>query len=92
MISHVVNMVKEMENDTLVMLWVNAWVAHLLSVQRAAATVEGDQFSGNSNLSGYNEVVITRNTETIDAFLSCAIIVKVRTAHTSERIDVMTQA
>ena len=90
--SHVVNVIKEKENDALGMPWVNAWVAHLLSVQRATATVEDDQAAWNSNLSGYNEVVLTRNTETIDAFLSCVIIVKARTAHTGGRINVMTQA
>ena len=67
------------------MPWVNAWVAHLLSVQRATATVEDDQAAGNSNLSGYNKL-------TIDAFSSCVIIAKAGTAHTRQRINVMTQA
>ena len=92
MISHIINMIKEMGIDALVMPWVNAWVAYLLSVQRAAATLEDDQVAGNSNLSGYNKVVITKNTETIDAFSSCVIIAKAGTAHTSERINVMIQA
>ena len=42
MISCIVNVIKETEIDALVMPWVNAWVAHLLLVWRAAATVEGD--------------------------------------------------
>ena len=43
-------------------------------------------------MSRYDEVVITKNTNTIDAFLSHVIIVKAGTAHASERINVMTQA
>ena len=91
-ISHVVNMIKEKEIDALAISWVNAQVAHLLSVWRAAATVKDDQIAGNSNLGGYDEMVLIQNTETIDAFSSCVITAKASTAHTSERIDVMTQA
>ena len=39
-VSCVVNVMKEKEIDALVMPWVNAQVAHLLSVQRATARVE----------------------------------------------------
>ena len=92
MISHVINMIKEREIDTLVVPWVNAQMTHLLSVQRAAATVEDGQTAGNSNLGGYHEIVLTKNTKTIDAFSSCVIIVKSGTGHIGERIDVMTQA
>ena len=92
MISCVVNVIKQREIDTLATPWVNAQVAHLLSVWRPAATVEDDQSAGNSNLGGYDKIVLTKNTETINAFLSHVIIVKAGTAHTSERINVMTQA
>ena len=34
-ISHIVNVIKEKEKDTLVMPWVNAWVTFLLAVQWA---------------------------------------------------------
>ena len=74
------------------MPWVNAQVAHLLPVQRATATVEDDQAAGNSNLSGYDEVVLTKNNETIDAFSCHVIIAKAGKAHIGERINVMTQA
>ena len=87
-----VNVIKEKEIDALVTPWVNAWVAHLLSVRRATATVEDDQTAGNSNLCGYDKVVLTKNTETIDAFPSHVIIAKAGTAHCSKRINVMTQA
>ena len=54
--------------------------------------VEDDQTAGNSNLGGYDKMVLTKNTWTIDAFSSHVITAKASTAHTSERIDVMTQA
>ena len=73
------------------MPWINAQVAHLLSVWRAAAMVEDGQTAGNLNLGGYDKIVLTRNTKTIDAFSSHVIIAKAGTAHTGERIDVITQ-
>ena len=54
--------------------------------------MEDDQTAGNSNLSGYDEIDLTKNTETIDAFSSQVIIVKEGMAHTSKRINVITQA
>ena len=91
-ISHIINITKEKEIDTLAMPWVNAQVAHLLSIWRAAVMVEDDQTAGNSNLGGYNEMVLINNTETIDAFSSHVITAKVGTAYTSKRINLMTQA
>ena len=38
--------------------------------------VEDDQAAGSSNLGGYDEMVLTKNTETIDAFSSCVITTK----------------
>ena len=70
----------------------NAQVVHLLSVQRATATVEDSQATGKSSLSGYNEVVITKNVETTDAFSSYVIPMKAEKAHTGERINVITHA
>ena len=47
--------------------------------------------SGESDLSEYNEVVTTKDTKTIDAFSSHIIHARMRTAHTGEGINVMTQ-
>ena len=91
-ISHVVNVIKERDIDALATLWVNTQVAHLLSVQRATATVEDSQTAENSGLSEYNEVVITKNVETIDAFSSHVIPMKMEKAFLRGRINVMTQA
>ena len=83
---------RERKMDTLAMPWVNARVAHLLSMNRAAATVIGDGATGESSLNGYDEVVITKNTETVDAFSSHVIAVKVERVYTGESINIMTQA
>ena len=74
------------------MPWANARVAHLLSVCRAVATMVGDEHTKGANWNGYDEVVITKNTETIDAFSSHVIPIKAAKAYTGKHINVMTQA
>ena len=83
---------KERDIDTLATPWANARVVHLLSVQRAAATVEDDQAMEGSGPDEYDKVVITRNTETVDAFSSHVIPVKLEKAYMGDHINVMTQA
>ena len=93
MISHVVNMIKEKEIDTLVMPWVSAQVAYLLAVRWATATIEdGKVVGGELEPSEYDEIITTKDTKTIDAFSSHVIHERARTAHTGEGINVMTQA
>ena len=91
-ISCIINVIEEREIDALVMPWMNARVAHLSSVCRALATVVDDETVESANQNGYNEVVFTRNTETIDTFSSHVIPIKVEKAHTGEHINVMSQA
>ena len=66
------------------MPWMNARVAHLLSVCRAVATVVGDKTEEKSSSNGYDEVVVTKNMETIDAFSSCVIHMRAERAYTGE--------
>ena len=66
----IVNVMNDKEMDALVMLWANARVAQLLSICGATATVLEDQTLESANLNGYDEVVFTRNAETIEAFSS----------------------
>ena len=73
------------------MPWVNARVAHLLSAQRATAIVKDSQTTENSSPSEYNEVFITKNVETIDAFSPHVIPMKTERAYLRGRINVMTQ-
>ena len=91
-ISHIINIMKEREINALAMPWVNARVAHLLSVCRAMATVVDDETAENANSNGYDEVVFTINLETIDTFSSHVLPIKVEKAYTGEHINVMTHA
>ena len=58
---------------------------------RAAATVEDDQATEKSSQDEYDEVVATRNTETVDAFYSCVIPMKIEKAYTGLHINIMMQ-
>ena len=53
-LSCIINVIKEREIDALVMPWVNARVAHLLSVCRAAATVVDEGTVESANPNGYD--------------------------------------
>ena len=76
----VINIIKEKEIDTLAIPWVNTQVAYLLAVQWASATIE-DSKSEESDPSDYNEIVTTKEAETIDAFSSQVIHAKMKAAH-----------
>ena len=66
-------------------------MAYLLAVLWATATIEeGEVVMGESNPSEYNEIVTTKDAETIDAFSSLVVHARMRTAHTGEVINVMT--
>ena len=71
-----------MEIDALATPWVNARVAHLLSVHRMTAIRVGDGISEESSSDNYDQVIFTQNVETIEAFSSCVVTVKVGKAHT----------
>ena len=75
-----------------VMNWVNARVAHLFSVHRAAVPVVGNENMEASSSNGYDEVVVTKNAKTIDAFSSCIMPVRTEEAYMGECINIMTQA
>ena len=91
-ISCVINVMKETEIDALAMPWVNAKVVHLLSVHRMTAIKIGDGIEEESSSDDYNQVMFTQNVETIDAFSSCMVLVKVGKAYTRGCINIMTQA
>ena len=83
-------MIKE-EIDALVTPWVNAWVAYLLAVQQATAAVEDNKLV-EVGPCDYDEIVTTKEAETIDAFSSQVIHIKTKTAHQGEEINVMIQS
>ena len=91
-ISCIVNIMKEKEIDALATPWANVRVRYLLSMHRATATMVDYQTLESANPNGYDEVVFTRNTETIEAFSSHIISIKMEKAYTGEHINIMTQA
>ena len=72
------------------MPWANARVAHLLVVHRMTAIMVGDKFIVEPSSDDYDEVVFTQNVETIEAFSSHVVQVRVERAPTGGHINVMT--
>ena len=91
-ISQVVNVMKEVEIDALAMPWVNARVAHLLSVCKITTVEVGDSTEEEPSSDGYDQVMFMQNVETVDAFSSCMVPVKAGRAYTGEHINIMVQA
>ena len=91
-ISQVINVIKEVEVDALVMPWANARVAHLLLVHRMTTMKEGDGTKRELDQDGYDQLMYTQNVETIEPFSSHIMPVKAGRAHTGECINGMVQA
>ena len=91
-ISQVINEMNEAEIDAFVMPWVNARVAHLLSVCRMMTMEVGDSIKEEPKLDGYDQVMFTQNVETIEPFSSHMVPVKAGRAYTGECINIMVQA
>ena len=85
-------MMKEAEIDALAMPWANARVVHLLLVHRMMAIKVGDDTVEKSSSDDYDQVMFTPNVETIEAFSSHVVPVKVGRAYTREHINIMVQA
>ena len=88
----IMNVIKEREIDTLATPWVNTQVAYLLAVWWPIALVEDDKFATKVlDPTKFNEVVTTKDSKMIDAFLSQIIHVRMRTAFTGVKLNVMTR-
>ena len=74
------------------MPWANARVAHLLLVHRMTAIKVGDGIVEESSPDDYDQVVFTQNVETIEAFSSHIVLVRMEKACTGGHINIMTQA
>ena len=74
------------------MPWVNVRVAHLLLVCRMTAIKVSDGIVEESSLDNYDQVMFTKDVETIVAFSSCMVLVKAGKAYTGGHINNMTQA
>ena len=78
--------------DALAIPWVNARVAHLLSVCRMMTAEVSDNLVEESNSDSYDQVMYTQNVETIEPLSSCMVLVKAGRAYTGEHINIMVQA
>ena len=85
-------MMKEAELDALPMPWANARVAHLLSVHRMTTMEVGDGLKEELDPDGYDQLMYTKNAETIEPFSPYIIPVKAGRAYMGECINVMVQA
>ena len=86
------NIMKEVEMDALVMPWMNARLAHLLSVHRMMPVEVGDGQNEEVDVNGYDQLMYSQNAETIEPFPSQVILVKAGRAYVGEQINVMVQA
>ena len=90
-ISHIVNVMKKTEIDALATPWANTREAHLLLVHRMTAIKVGGGIVEESSSDDYDQVMYTQDVETIEAFSSCVVPVKVGRAYTRGCINIMTQ-
>ena len=91
-ISQVINVMKEAGIDIVAMPWANARVTHLLLVCRMMAIEVGDNMAEESKSDNYDQVMSTQSVETIEAFSSHMVLMKVERAYTGECINIMVQA
>ena len=89
-IGQVVNVMKEVE--MVVMPWVTARVAHLLSVHRMTPMEVGDGQKEKFDMNDNDQLMYTQNVETIEPFSSHIVPVKTGRAYMGELINVMVQA
>ena len=67
---------REMEMDALVMPWANAWVAHLLVVQRMVPIEVGDSQEGEFDSNDNDPLMYTQKADMLEPFSSHVISVK----------------
>ena len=91
-IGHVVNVMREVEMDALVIPWANARVAHLLLVCRMMPMEVGDSQEGKFYTNDGNPFMYTQKAETLEPFSSHIIPVNTGKAYLEEHINVMVQA
>ena len=92
-IGHIVNVIKESEIEVLATPRVNVWVAYILVVWQVTAMVEDEKDTTKVlDPMEYDEVVITQENKMVDTFSSKIIHMRMRTAFTGVRLNVMTQA
>ena len=83
---------REVELGALAMPWVNARVAHLLSVHKMMPIEVGNGQEEKLEMNYDGQLIYTQNVETIEPFSSHIVPVKTGRAYVGECINVMVQA
>ena len=91
-IGRVVNVMREVEMDTLVMPWANARATHLLAVRRMTPLEVGNDQEEKYITDKNSLLMYTQKVETLEPFSSYVIPMKTTKAYLGERINVMVQA
>ena len=91
-IGRVVNVMREVEMDTLAVPWVNTRAAHLLAVRRMTPVEVGNDQEEGYNTDKDSLLMYTQKAETLEPFSSHVIPVKTTKAYLLEGLHVMVQA
>ena len=91
-ISCIINVMKDKEINALATPWVNARVAHLLLVCRMTAIKVVDGIAQEFSSDNYDQVMFTKNVETMETFSSHMVPVKAEKVYSRGHINVMAQA
>ena len=88
----VVNVMREMEVDTLAMWWVNARAPHLLAIKRMVPVEVEDTHEKGYDTNQDSFIMYTQKVETLEPFSSHVIPVKTTEAYLGECLNMMVQA
>ena len=91
-IGRVVNIMREVEMDTLAMPWVNARAAHLLAIRRMAPVKVESHRDGGYVTRQDGFMMHTQKVETLEPFSSHVIPVKMMEAYVGDHLNIMVQA
>ena len=91
-IGRVVNVMREVEMDTLAMLWANARAAHLLAIRRMTPVEVGGDWEEECKTDQDSPLMHTQKVETLEPFSSHVIPMKMMEVYLGEHLNVMVQA
>ena len=91
-IGRVVNVMREVEMDSLAMLWANARAAHLLAIRRMTPLEVGGDPEEGCKTDQDSSLMYTQKVETLEPFSSHVIPMRMMEAHLGEYLNVMVQA
>ena len=91
-IGQVVNVMREVEMDTLAMSWANARAAHLLAIRRITPVEVGNDWEEGCETDQDSPLMYTQKVEKLEPFSSHMIPMKMIEAYLGEHLNMMVQA